>query len=98
MGHDYFEGILQLRNPNAEAVRYIHNQFRKNSKEWISNVVELKSGGIDFYVSSNRFLKILGRRLKNAFKGELKLSKKIYSINRQTSKNVYRGTVMFKLE
>ncbi len=98
MANTYFEGILQLRNPNKEVISYIENQFRKNPKEWIANVVGLKSGGFDFYVSSNRFLRKLGRKLKKAFKGEIKHSKKLHSTNRQTSRKVYRGTVLFRLE
>ncbi len=98
MANEYFEGILQIRNPDDEVLRFIKNQFKKNPKEWIAKTVELKSGGIDYYVSSNKFLRELGRKLKKAFKGELKESKKFHSINRQTSKMVYRGTVLFRLE
>lgn len=92
----YFEGILQLRNPNQEAVNFIKNQFKNNKKAWIAKEEKLKTG-IDYYISSNRFLLSLGKKLKKSFKGELKLSRKLHTRNRITSKQVYRGTVLFRL-
>lgn len=92
----YFEGILQLRNPNEEVLNFIRNQFKNNEKAWIAKTEGLKTG-IDFYVSSNRFLLSLGKKLKKSFKGELKTSRKLHTQNRLTSKRVYRVTVLFRL-
>jgi NMD protein affecting ribosome stability and mRNA decay len=92
----YFEGILQLRNPNEEVLNFIRNQFKNNSKAWIAKEEGLKTG-IDLYISSNKFLLSLGKKLKKSFKGELKTSRKLYTKNRLTSKNVYRVTVLFRL-
>jgi len=94
---DYFEGVLQIRNPNEEVMNFIENQFKNNDKVWISKEIKLKTG-MDYYVSSNRFLKQLGKKLKKSFKGELKLSKKLFTRNHLTSKEVYRGTVLFRLQ
>lgn len=94
---NYFEGTLQIRNPNEEVINFIKNQFRNNDKVWISKAVKLKTG-IDYYVSSNTFLKQIGKKLKKSFKGELKFSKKLFSRNHLTSKEVYRGTVLFRVE
>ena len=93
----YFQGILQLRNPHEESIRFIRNQFKKNPKVWIAKEVNIKTG-IDFYVSSNKFLMSLGKKLKKSFKGELKVSRKLHTKNRLTSKNVYRVTVLFRIE
>ncbi|MBW2989566.1 60S ribosomal export protein NMD3 [Candidatus Woesearchaeota archaeon] len=97
MHPEYYEGILQLRNPNIEAINFIINQFKNNPKVWIAKQKKVKTG-IDLYISSNRFLMSLGKKLKRSFKGELKLSRKLITKNRMTSKNVYRVTILFRLQ
>jgi|TARA_B100001971_G_C18114028_1_gene495801 NMD protein affecting ribosome stability and mRNA decay len=95
--HDqYFEGTLQLRNPNDEVINYIERRVNERDDVFIAKA-EKVTNGIDFYLSSNRFLKNLGKKLQKKFKGELKLSPKLFSRNRQTSKNVYRLNVLFRL-
>ena len=96
MDKGYYEGTLQLRNPNREVINFIRNQFKNNRKAWIAKEERLKTG-IDLYISSNRFLLSLGKKLKKSFKGELKVSRKLHSRDRITSKNVYRMTVLFRL-
>lgn len=92
----YYEGILQLRNPNKEVKNFIRNQFKNNPRVWVAKQEKLKTG-IDYYISSNKFLLALGRKLKKSFKGELKISRKLHSKNRITSKNIYRVTILFRL-
>ena len=92
----YFEGILQLRNPDDELIDFIKNQFENNPHVWIAKEERLKNG-IDIYVSSNRFLLALGKKIKKKVKGELKTSKRLYGVDRQTSKLRYRATVLFRL-
>jgi len=93
----YYEGILQIRNPSEEVLNFICNQFENNQKVWIAKHEKLKNG-IDFYISSNKFLLALGKKLKKSFKGELKTSRKLHTRNRVTSKAVYRVTVLFRVE
>ncbi len=52
--------------------------------------------GVDIYVTDQKIARNIGQKLKNAFKGELKITKKIYGKDRQTSRDIYRGTVLFK--
>jgi len=92
----YFQGVLQLRNPNEELINFIRNQFNNNSRAWIAKEESLKTG-IDLYISSNKFLLALGKKLKKSFKGELKVSARLHTKNRLTSKDVYRVTVLFRL-
>lgn len=96
MHPDYYQGILQLRNPNKEVLNFIKNQFKNNKKAWIAKQVKQKTG-VDLYISSNKFLLALGKKLKKSFKGELKTSRKLHSKNRLTSRNVYRVTVLFRV-
>jgi NMD protein affecting ribosome stability and mRNA decay len=42
-------------------------------------------------------LRLLGKKLKKSFNGELKESEKLFSRNRQTQKNIYRLNVLFRL-
>lgn len=92
----YFEGILQLRNPNKEVINYIEKRIKEKSSVFLAKKVDVVNG-IDFYISSNRFLRSLGRRLQKQFGGELKISPRLYSRNRQTSRDVYRLNVLFRL-
>ena len=96
MDRNYYEGKLQLRNPNEEVLNFIRNQFKNNEKVWIAKEERLKTG-IDLYISSNRFLLSLGKKLKKSFPGELKLSSSLYGVSKKTGKQVYRGTVCFRL-
>ena len=96
MDKNYYEGKLQLRNPNQEVVNFISNQFKNNEKVWIAKT-EKQKNGIDLYISSNKFLMALGKKLKKSFQGELKLSRKLFSKSRLTSKAIYRVTVLFRL-
>ena len=115
MDQNYYEGKLQLRNPNEEVINFIRNQFKlrnsknfeslensknfqkHNEKVWIAKQETVKNG-MDLYISSNRFLLALGKKLKKSFKGELKKSRKLHSKDRQTSKTTYRVTVLFRLD
>ena len=92
----YYEAIIQLRNPSPELINLINNQLRKNPDAFISIIIPLKDG-FDIYISSQRFARNLGNKMKRAFKNsELKISRKIVTRNRQTSRDVYRATVFFK--
>lgn len=91
----YFEGVLQLRNPNKEIIRFVKNQVSE-SGEFISKEVKLKNG-YDYYVSSQKFLRNLGKKLQKSFNGELKVNYRLYSRDRQTSKSIYRINVFFRV-
>ena len=95
---DYFEAIIQLR-PYKQIIKdYIISQVSKRPDVRISKIVPLKSGGIDIYLTDQRFARALGQKLKRSFKGALKMSRSIYTRNRATSKDVYRVTVLFRAE
>lgn len=91
MHKGYFQGILQLRNPNDEVIKVIKKYY-----SYISKGTKQKNG-FDYYFTSNKILRDLGRKLKISFGGILKESPQLYSKDRQTGKAIYRLNVLFKL-
>ena len=60
-------------------------------------VVEVYTG-VDLYVTSQRFARALGKRLKKRFDGELVMSRQLFTRDFYTAKEVYRVTVLFRLK
>ncbi|RLE39194.1 hypothetical protein DRJ17_01570 [Candidatus Woesearchaeota archaeon] len=96
-GTQYYEGVLQLRDIDEEVYTYVKQQLNKAGKRGVFVTKELKvKNGYDFYVTNQNFLKKFGVKLKKRFKGEVKVSVKLYGRNKLTSKNLYRVTVLFR--
>lgn len=91
----YYEAIIQLRPPTDEIISFIRNQCRKKG-EAITRVVEVGHEGLDLYITSQKLARTLGPKLKKVFGGELKMTRKIFGKNRQSSKTLYRATVLFR--
>ena len=91
---DYYQGVLQLRDVNDEIVSFVHNQIKKRSDVAITKIVRL-SNGFDLYITSQKFIRILGKKLKDSFGGELKVSSKLHTRSKQ-GKDLYRVNVLFK--
>jgi len=92
----YYEAIIQIRPGKKSVLDFVENQIKKN-EIYVAKIECLKTG-VDYYVSSHKFATNLGRKLKKSFKGELKLSRSLYGKDRQTSKDLHRVTVCFRLE
>lgn len=92
----YYEGILQLRNCTEEAILFVRDRIDKEGDVRIAKEVKINNG-IDIYISSNKFLKNLGKLIKARFPGIIKTSAKLYTADMQTGKRIYRGTVMFRM-
>ncbi len=92
----YFEGILQLRNPSKEVLDFVWKLVEERNGVSITKAQRMPNG-VDLYLTSQKFLQTLGKKLKSNFHGELKISSKLFTKNRITSKNVYRVNVLFKL-
>ena len=96
--HDgYYEAVIQIRPKDKEILSYVRKQISKKKGVQISKE-EFHKHGIDVYVTDQKFARNLGQKLKKAFKGELKITKSIHTKDRQTSKEVYRGTILFRRE
>jgi len=97
-GTQYFEGILQLRNPNSDAITFIRKEVKKENEKgvYINNEVKVR-GGIDFFITSKRFLRKIPRLVQARFGGEIDLNAKLFSRNKQTSKDIHRVNALVKL-
>ena len=90
----YFEGVMQLRDPTDEVLEYFEKLVQEK-KVKIAKVDELKTG-YDFYFDSNKKLLAIGKKLYVRFGGEHKISSSLHTVRKQTSKELYRVTVMFR--
>ncbi len=92
-----WEGVIQVRPKDKEVINFIREQVKKRGDVHISKELFFKYGA-DIYLTNQRITRDIGRRLKNMFDGDLKITKKIYGRDRQTSKILYRATVLFRLK
>lgn len=100
---EYYEAIIQLRASPEDAERldevrrFVQNRINERKNVTISKVKEFDFG-VDIYVSSQSYARAIGKKLKRAFKGDLKITRTLHTMDRMTSKQVYRGTIMFRLK
>ncbi len=101
----YFQGILQLRNSSSESFQkardYVFKRIEAENKKRKSPIFVSKEkkvrGGIDLYISSNKFLRKIIRELKADFGAETSESPKLFSKDRQTGKQIYRLNALARL-
>lgn len=95
-GTEYFEGTLQLRNATPEALAFVRKDLAAAAGVHLTK--ETGHGkDLDFKITSAKYLRALGKRLKQRFNGELHETSKLFSLNKQTGKEIHRVTVLFKL-
>ena len=90
----YFEGTLQLRRPSKQILSFISN-FLIKEQVVVAEKQKLDTG-MDIKVSNQKKLLVLGVKLQKRFGGKLKTSKKLFSKNKQTSKEIYRVNVFYQ--
>ena len=97
----YYESILQLRNPSGDVDDMVHRVVGSVNSQNAADIFISKkkkvTNGVDIYLSSNRFAVEIGRDLFRAFGGEFKVTKKLFSQHRLTSRLLYRVTVLFRM-
>ena len=91
---DYFEGTLQLRNVNDEIIDFIKD-YLKNNNVFISKESK-QPKGYDITVSDKKKIQNFGSMLQKKYGGILKISPRLHTRNKQTSKDVYRVNVYFE--
>jgi len=92
---NYYQGILQLRDVNEEMIGFVQKQIAKRGDVAITKTARLPNG-VDLYITSQKFIRIVGKKLRDNFGGELKISSRLYSVDRQTSKELHRVTVLYR--
>ena len=93
---DYFEAVIQIRPHSIPVLDFIKKAVSKRDSVFISRVVSHKYGD-DIYISSQRFARSLGKKLKDNFDGELKVTRTLHTRDRQRGRQIYRGTILFRL-
>lgn len=94
----YFEGTLQLREATPELLEFVRADIAAHAKDGVHIAKEKGRGGsADFQLTSTKYMRQLGKRLRARFNGELTETVKLFSRNKQTSKEIYRTNVLFKL-
>lgn len=92
---NYYEAVIQLRPETEEIMIFLRSQIRKRNDVKITKITKVKNG-LDVYITSQRFARALAKKMKRTFKGELKLTYSLHTRDRQTSRDKYRATVLFR--
>ena len=92
-----YNGILQLRNPTPEITKYVADELRKGVLKNVHCIKEQDvTNGRDYQMTDAQWTRSLGRRLQDKFGGELEETAKLVTKSRETSKDLYRTTVLFR--
>ncbi len=92
----YFEGVLQIRNQTPELKDYLLEVFDrvKEDKIYVTAVLELKNG-IDYYMTSKKFITRIIYELQEKFGGTVNVSEQLFTHNHLRSKDVFRVNGVF---
>jgi nonsense-mediated mRNA decay protein 3 len=99
---DYFEAILQIRNRNDIIIKKVINELNKILKieekrsVFATNFIQIKNG-VDVYITSQKHIKDIGKKLYEIFGGEIKINEQLFSKNHLTSKNLYRINLLLRI-
>ncbi len=94
LGTDYYEGILQLRNASNEAKRYLKKQVEGDKEDVYFNKVVDKGYNVDYYFVNKKHIRKFALKLTEHFGGYMEESAQHFSLDRQTSKAVYRLNII----
>lgn len=93
-----FNGILQLRNPSEEILELLESEIaRFHDKKSYCLGKKIVPNGYDYKTSSSQFARHLGKVLQQKSGGEYKETMRLVTRSRQTSKDLYRTTILFRV-
>jgi nonsense-mediated mRNA decay protein 3 len=90
---NYFQGVMQLRSPTEEVLEFIYTQVDKSDSVAITKKVKMPDG-MDLYMTSQAFLRKLGKKLRESFGGEMRTSARLHT--RVKGKDLYRVNVLYR--
>ncbi|MFH1376159.1 MAG: NMD3-related protein [Candidatus Woesearchaeota archaeon] len=90
-----YQAKLQLRPKDQKLYSYVITQIKDNDIKIIKES-KLKEG-IDLYIDSNKFAFSLAKKFKHKFKGETRITKSLYGLNKQAGKQINRLTVLLRM-
>lgn len=98
----YFEGVLQIRcksQQNLDAcLKMIEKELKAVDKKGIFiNKIEEQKDGADLYMTSQKYIQELARKISERFGGTIKINPTLFSRNKQTSKQIYRVNAYVEL-
>ncbi len=92
---EYYEAIVQIRGKfDDELLRNIKNLFEKNNI--VITKEEEKTEGLDLYVYRVYKLIRVVNKIKRIYNVEVKITRKLHTKDRQTSKEIYKLTVLLR--
>ena len=91
---NYYQGILQLRDVNDEIYDFVYNLLSKREDVAVTKTVKYPNG-MDLYITSQKFITIMGKKLKESFGGELKVTSRLHTRSR-TGKDLFRVTALYR--
>jgi len=95
-----YSAIIQLRNKKNKYYdnisKYIENSISNNKS---TNIVKIEesSSGLDYYITNTDFGMTLAKKIMEKYGAEVKTSKKLYGMDQQRSKQVFRVTILVRL-
>ncbi len=97
-GTQYFEAILQIRNISESRRKIIEQEMKKEAKQGnIVNKAVTQPKGIDYYMTSRRSMPKLAQRILEKTGGISSLNPRLFSLDHQTGKEIYRLNVFLEL-
>ena len=91
----YYEAVLQLRHASEEAQRWTEQRLASEGVHISQR--EYVPEGIDYYLSSARFLRTLSREQRDRFGAEVTLTAKLFSQDKLTSRKLFRTVALVKM-
>ncbi|MFT4304916.1 MAG: NMD3-related protein, partial [Candidatus Woesearchaeota archaeon] len=99
---EYFEAILQIRNKNENIIQDVLKDLdlileEEKKRSVFATKIESLKNGVDIYITSQKHIKTIGKKLYEIYGGEMKINEKLFSKDHLTSKNLYRVNVLLSI-